>query len=476
MRFSEAFDLHKTQAQLDFVDVELDGDTPLFLDPFALSIRKDAWSYECTQHLLSFFQAAIDAIHAEDVDRARHVLSHLSEPNETRLGLSKAEPSGRGLGGKQELELYDALVDSEAARTGILSEIAECDLFIPGISHDKISDITTNVIRGPLATYTREQCALLGVPVREDVPVGRVWDIGRHDWVSVYGSLPIWQGHRILLVPKASVRYRMCLDSQEYYNHFMLNFLQAEHLRSSSSLVKVLRNGNHVVTKKSVKERHPFSKRSLYEFTKEHPEVLEHYKHIKSAEGTLSERQLDEAFDEAALCDALSAALRQIRPGNDTASAFHNLMVGTLEFIFFPHLIYPIKEREIHEGRKRIDIVYTNAARDGFFYRLHTARQVASNYIMVECKNYSSDIGNEEVDQLSGRFSTNRGRLGISVSRSFNYRARLIERCRDTARDGRGFIIPLVDEDIHEMLAAIKDHRRSAVDARLDRMFNDIVS
>ena len=41
MRFSEAFHLQKKQAELDFVDVELASDIPLFVDPFALSIRKD---------------------------------------------------------------------------------------------------------------------------------------------------------------------------------------------------------------------------------------------------------------------------------------------------------------------------------------------------------------------------------------------------------------------------------------------------
>jgi hypothetical protein len=100
MRFSEAFGLGKTQAELDFVDVELARDTPLFVDPFALSIGKDDWSFACTQHIVSFFQTAIDAIHANDHNRAKQVLTNLSEPNETRLGLSKAEPSGRGVSGK----------------------------------------------------------------------------------------------------------------------------------------------------------------------------------------------------------------------------------------------------------------------------------------------------------------------------------------------------------------------------------------
>ena len=44
MRFTQAFGLTKSQAELDFVNIDLGGDIPLFVDPFALSIRKDAWS------------------------------------------------------------------------------------------------------------------------------------------------------------------------------------------------------------------------------------------------------------------------------------------------------------------------------------------------------------------------------------------------------------------------------------------------
>jgi hypothetical protein len=150
-------------------------------------------------------------------------------------------------------------------------------------------------------------------------------------------------------------------------------------------------------------------------------------------------------------------------------------MIGAIEFLFYPNLIYPVKEREVHGGRKRIDITYTNAARDGFFYRAHTAHQIASNVIMIECKNYVSEVANPELDQLSGRFSVNRGKLGILIARSCSDQALFMARCRDTAQDGRGFVIPIFDEDVYAMLALIKERRRSSIDAYLERMLNALL-
>jgi hypothetical protein len=46
----------------------------------------------------------------------------------------------------------------------------------------------------------------------------------------------------------------------------------------------------------------------------------------------------------------------------------------------------------------------------------------------------------------------------------------LCNRCRDTASDGRGFIIPLGDEQIIEYLDVIENGCRSAVDQRLERI------
>lgn len=126
MRFSEIFGLGLEQPQLDFVDIEPDRDTPLFIDPFAISLKGDAWSDICHQHITHFFQTALDHIRAGRDQQARQMLNGLSEPNETCLGMSQGAPAGRGVGGRQAFDLYESLAASQAAQNGLLEELAEC--------------------------------------------------------------------------------------------------------------------------------------------------------------------------------------------------------------------------------------------------------------------------------------------------------------------------------------------------------------
>ncbi len=403
MDISRYFNLGKTQAELDFVNVDTLHDTPVFVDPYALEIKDDQWSNRCADHIRSFFSEVINAIRTEDYHHALHLLSHLHEARETYLGVSRGQPQGRGIGTWHTEQLFNALRESRAVKTGLLSDLAEAELFIEGIGRDKISDLTTNIIRRPLVDYTAEQCALHNIDRQLVNTAGPVWDPVRANWVQTPQQLPLIAGRPVILIPKYSVRRRLCLDSQEFYNKHMIEFLAAEYLHASSSLVHTLKNGKRRVYKKDVKARHPFIKDDLAEFVRQHPEVLSEYKKLKGAQGPLNSWDFDEDFDEALLANALCSTLVDIPPGNDNASRYHTLMIGILSFLFFPGLITPIKEREIHQGRKRIDIKYTNSGTGPFFQRVLQAPQTRAVSVSVECKNYSTDPA-----------STDRGRLGRS--------------------------------------------------------------
>lgn len=476
MKFSEYYSLGLQQPELDFVDIDPDRDLELYIDPFAFSKGKDHWSTRCHNEIFSFFQSVVHSIKSGELRKAQLLLHNLSEPNETCLGLSSNRPKGRGVSGKQAQDLYAKLIDSEAVRTGFLSELAECELLIPGIGHDKVSDIATNIIRKLLIEYTQAQCHLHGIKLTGTVASGRLWDSVNQEWTQELVRLPVINGRKVILVPKVSVRWNMNLKHREYYNGFVLNYLQGEHLsRPGSSLVKTLKSGRMVVYKKDLKSEYPLDKDFLYRFSKAHPEVLRAYKQNKGDSGPLTNSDF-ELFDEKMLAEGIIARLRQIPPGSYHASDFHKLMIGALEFIFYPELIYPEKEREINEGRKRIDIVYTNAATSGFFYRIHTAPEIAAKLIMVECKNYRSDPQNPELDQLSGRYAPFRGRFGFLIARTFENRDLFLERCRDTVRDGRGIIVPLVDQDVEHLLQMIIRGRRKTIDSFLEGLYRTLLA
>lgn len=472
--FSDEFNLAKTQPELDFVDISLNTDNRLFVDPFALSQKPDHWSQDAHHTLISFFQSIIDSIREGNEDRAKELLGHLREPNETRLGYSRRRSQGAGIGDMQAEDLFDALRESSAVQTGFITSLEESELMIEGISHDKISDLTTNIIRRELAAYTLEQCQLHNIATQE-VAMPACFNTDLMDWEERYLPLPIHRNRPVLLVPKSIVRRTSAYRHPQYYQHFVLNYLQGQELANPQSrLVRTLRNGRRKVHKKDLAARHPRTKAFLYDFSQRHPEVLREYReYLADAERRGTSSDVDGSGD-AVVAQALMNSLRAIPAGDRGATDYHNLMIGGTEFIFFPHLMHPKKEREIHQGRKRIDVLFENAASTGIFERMSRIRHLPCGYVPFECKNYSTDVANPELDQLAGRFAVNRGKLGFLCCRTFQNRQRFIESCRDTFRDDRGLIIPLDDDTVIQLLTLIHNGRRHELDEVLSNLVAEV--
>jgi hypothetical protein len=417
--FSQHFGINLPQAQLDFVNVDTDHDLPLFLDPYGIEIKRDIWSLGCADAIQSYFQELLDALRAGKDSRAQHLIAHLHEPRETYLGLSKGQPQGRGLGHVQGNRILEALKNSSAIRSGALCDLSEAELFIDGIGPDMISDLTTNVLRGKLIEYTREQCNLYNINNLQQYAGPPIWNEQTKQWESKYCELPFVNGEPVILVPKYSVRRRISLNSQEFYNFHMIEFLRAEHLKANSSLVHILKVSKQPhVFKKDVKERSPYSKEALAEFVVRYPEVLEYYKKVKGAEGSLENSDFEKGFDEKEFAQILSGELSKIAPGREQADRYHNFILSVLNFLFYPRLITPIKEAPINDGRKRIDIRFTNTGNGHFFRRILNSPQTRALSTVFECKNYTSDIKNPEVDQIAMRFSPVRGFFGAIVCRT----------------------------------------------------------
>jgi hypothetical protein len=458
MRVSEYYKLQRTQPTLDFVDVDVEDDTSVFVDPRALRLLPDEWGNECVSLVQNFFRAVLRAIKENNDELGYSLLSALREPNETHLGLSKGISRGRGIGRQSARVVWEALSKSEAAKSGLLEELEDSILMIEGISSDIISDITTNIIRRPLILYTQEKAKHYGIPLIPDVNSGPLWDPEKTRWYTSFASMPVVDDKKLILVPKSIVRTRMEYDVGKYYRNYLLERLREIELSANTELVYLLKDGKtKKVDKKAVKEKFGSGKATIVKETRNHPEILEKYRKdklnnyqppldhfgISLAEGTPQPEWGN-----------LLQALLGIPAGKENFSKYENAIEALLSALFYPSLTNPVKQLPIHEGRKRIDLTYTNVASHGFFYWL--SMHYSASHIFVECKNYGKEIGNPELDQIASRFSPSRGQFGIITCRSFENKDLFAQRCKDTTNDNRGFVIALDDEDVSALVDEVK--------------------
>ncbi len=465
MRVSEYFDLKLEQPALDFVDVHIDTDTLLFIDPTALHTLDTEWGVKARSMIQDYFSLVLDLTRRGEEIKAKALLSVLNEPNETRLGYSAEKPRGHGMGKKLAETMWQALKDSAALSSGVIHDLEDTALMIDGVASDVISDIVTNIIREPLLEYTQAMCAEYGIPMKE-VASRPLWNTVDNKWETRPVLQPVVNDTRLMLVPKALVRRSITYQADNYYNLYLLEKIQDEHV--AQGFVRLLKDGTvRPPTKTSLRQEYGNAdKNNNRRLTVGREEVIEKYRKDKqeNPKEPLRHSQVAEVTETPEPdWDRMLNDLESIKAGTAHAKKYEEIIKQLFTAIFYPWLMFPTSQERIHDGRKIIDITYMNMAQDDFFSWL--ANRYPAQYIMVECKNYSEDPDNPALDQLSGRFSPRRGKFGILVCRKITNKQRFADRCRDTANDDRGYIVGLDDADIKELIETVRNGEK---DKRLD--------
>ncbi|HEX2903357.1 MAG TPA: hypothetical protein VHO01_07850, partial [Jatrophihabitans sp.] len=331
-------------------------------------------------------------------------------------------------------------------------------LFVEGIDRDINSDIVTNIIRGPLIDFTVTMAQRYAIPVRQGFAMEE-WDGRAKRWVGRTADLPFADSRPLLLVPRTFVRRRRgTFSADRYYRHYVLPEIQQQHLNSNSNLVRVLKSG--VVRppfKKTLQALYPDVKSTNVDSTINHSALLDDYRQDAERNFTvIGHSDLAKATGSRPDWDRVLQDVLQVPVGNPSAHDYHMAVEALLTAVLYPALDFPVIEREINHGRKRIDISYTNIATSGFFYWMHAVHNEPCSYIPVECKNYGREVNNREFDQLIGRFSVQQGKVGLLCYRGFTDKNLAIQRCRDALLAGQGIMIPIDDADLEEIVAERK--------------------
>lgn len=480
MKISEKLGLNKSQLELDFYDYEIGKDTYKFLDPYYIAKKEDAFLAECNEYVETFFNRFLYFLkYNERV--AYELFSHLGEVNEICLGMSKGKPAGRGIGQVNAQSIFAAIKRSDAFQNGVAEGIEDVRVFVEGVDKDKISDMVANIIKYPLMKYTEAQCDLFDIPMR-NVESGYYWNKTTAQWERGHHKMLVLDGRKYLLFPKNLISDSKYYCKDEYLRMYVLTYLQQENIDNDTHLVRKTYNKNGSlrtarVFKKDIikdKENHGefLTKNWLARFTKDNPAIFEKFREdtIKKISDGETEEITTEEIDD--IISRLITELKNIPTGSENATNYHHLMSGMLELLFYPYLNNPRLEHKIHDGRKRIDIAFNNVAEKGFLFVLAQNYGVPCPLIMFECKNYTKDITNPELDQMAGRFSPNRGQFGIICCRVLENKDLFIKKEQDTVRDRRGWIIHITDEEIIELLEARK--QTNPIDEFLLKKFDEI--
>ena len=166
----------------------------------------------------------------------------------------------------------------------------------------------------------------------------------------------------------------------------------------------------------------------------------------------------------------------KITPGLPNAHKYHRLAARIFYQIFDKLVDEPIIEREINETRGRIDITYKNKNKEGIFKSLFDLRKIPCPQIIVECKNYSSELEADEYNQILSRLNPHRGKLGFLLCRDKIDKNTVIKHCHDRYKgEANNYIIVLDDKDLKKLADLRINENFTLIDNFIEEKILEIV-
>ncbi len=209
----------KGHESFDFVDVVINDDNLLFIDPCLLERGKDTWTINATKHVKSYFDNLFKAYNAGDRNDMRSLLSHAGEQNATKLGYGNGD-NGKGNTADGLLEVFQPL-EKLISSIRTIGKAEDVPLLIPGFAEDGMSDLLTNILHECLSEFTMEQMRKYGI-ISNEKKTFYTWDMIVGEWKNVEKSVYFINGKELLLVPKQIVRKNYLFGVNQYFTRIVL--------------------------------------------------------------------------------------------------------------------------------------------------------------------------------------------------------------------------------------------------------------
>lgn len=205
MKLSHEFDPIATE---DCFDPILVADTELFVDPFSVFDETEGVFANSFDKIITFFNEAFK-LAAQTPERSGVLYGKLEsmmtfpEVNEIGLGYS-ASNDGSGASKWFRDQIIESLYRSIERGMDGYRHFEEIGIFEKGIGCDRISDITCNILKEEIISYTQTMCAKLNIPMVKIKMRHIRFDFKHLRWVDGIVELPYNQYKKrgILLIPE----------------------------------------------------------------------------------------------------------------------------------------------------------------------------------------------------------------------------------------------------------------------------------
>jgi len=245
---TDYFELNKKQSDIDFVDVNMDGDSKLFINPALLCESTDVdISLIGPKKVDSFFKKIFELYIAGHRRQALDELFENSkESNANHLGYSKGYSRGNGASKQALAKLFDTIQKTGALAQDIMIQPISILIFAHDFGPDRMSDLIVSILKKELVSYTLKEAKRLNIPIESEViSYGEYWDCETSSWQEISGE---WvkgsDGKPLIFTPKQTVSSQYGFSVNDYVRKTVWTWRKSYHVEKQTSLARTKYDDN----------------------------------------------------------------------------------------------------------------------------------------------------------------------------------------------------------------------------------------
>ena len=226
---------------MDFIDINMDGDTKLFINPTLLKYSTyKSFANFGTEKVESFFKKIFELYSSGDREKALTLFTSSGEINANHLGYSQGKSRGNGASKRALAKLFDTILQTGTLAEEIMTKPMSIMVFAHDFGEDRMSDLITSILKEEFVQYTLEQAEKYGIEIeQEEISYGNYWNEKMASWEKLKAK---WvkgaDGKPLILTPKQVVSERYGFSVTDYVTKVVWTWRKDYHITNRTSLAR----------------------------------------------------------------------------------------------------------------------------------------------------------------------------------------------------------------------------------------------